>query len=110
MNLEVKEISTSEKDITLKVEGEIDVFTAPQLREKLMPLCQHGSRIHLDLSKVNYIDSTGLGVLVGAYKAQRASNGRLILTGMNDRIMRLFRITNLHEIIEIEEKNQEADQ
>lgn len=106
MNFSVQEQKNSEKAFTLFVEGEVDVYTAPRLREKLLPLCYGGSTVTLDLSKVVYIDSTGLGVLIGAYKAQRATNGKLILTGMNSRLDRLFRITGLKEVMDIEERVQ----
>ncbi|SFJ73485.1 STAS domain-containing protein [Thermoflavimicrobium dichotomicum] len=107
MNVLIKEKEDAQKGVTIFVEGEVDVYTAPQLREKLLPLCQNGNTVYVDLSKVDYIDSTGLGVLIGAYKAQRATAGRLILTGMNARLSRIFRITGLHEIIEIEDRKQE---
>jgi len=106
MNLSVQEKKDNEKAFTLFVEGEVDVYTAPQLRERLLPLCQGGSTVTLDLSKVEYIDSTGLGVLIGAYKAQRATKGKLVLVGMNGRLERLFRITGLKEVMDIEERVQ----
>ena len=49
----------------------------------------------IDLSEVSYMDSTGLGVFVGVFKALRANEGNLILTGMSDRLKRLFDITGL---------------
>jgi anti-sigma B factor antagonist len=109
MNLTIRE-KMDDRGITLLMEGEVDVYTAPQLREKLLPLCEDGKTVTVDMGKVEYIDSTGLGVLIGAYKAQRATGGRLILTGMNARLKRLFHITGLNEIMEIEEKGQEDGQ
>lgn len=106
MNLSI----TEERDnrwIRLSVTGEIDVFTAPNLRERLLPLCQEGETVIVDLSNVDYIDSTGLGVFVGAYKIQQTSASKMVLTGVNRRLSRLFRITGLQDIIEIEEKEQE---
>ncbi|MBA4544139.1 MULTISPECIES: STAS domain-containing protein [Thermoactinomyces] len=104
MNLVIHEKIEKENRIAISVEGEVDVYTAPQLREKLLPLCQGGSQITVNLSKVTYIDSTGLGVLIGAYKAQRATSGKLVLTGMNARLNRLFKITNLNQIMDIEDQ------
>jgi anti-sigma B factor antagonist len=103
----IEEKTDNKNGVTIFVEGEVDVYTAPQLREKLLPLCQNGKTVYVDLSKVDYIDSTGLGVLIGAYKAQRATAGRLVLKGVNARIYRLLRITGLHEVIEIEDRKQE---
>lgn len=107
MNLVVQVINEEENQITVVVEGEVDVYTAPQLREKLLPLCDGKNRIIIDLTHVDYIDSTGLGVLIGAYKAQRATTGKFVISGMNARLSRLFKITGLNEIIEIEDKVQE---
>lgn len=110
MNLQVKEKMDDERNITLFIEGEVDVYTAPQLREKLLPLCQQGRTVIVDLSKCVYIDSTGLGVFIGAYKMQRGTQGKLVMKGMNSRLLRLFKITGLHEIMEIEESTQEDGQ
>lgn len=107
MNLSITEQRESNQSIRLVVAGEIDVFTAPKLREKLLPLCEQGETVIVDLSDVNYIDSTGLGVFVGGYKIQLTASGKMILTGVNRRLARLFRITGLQEIIEIKEKKQE---
>jgi anti-sigma B factor antagonist len=110
MNLSITEERTSNRWIRLLVTGEIDVFTAPKLRESLLPLCQEGETVIVDLSKVDYIDSTGLGVFVGAYKIQQTAAGKMVLTGVNRRLSRLFRITGLNDLIEIEEKKQEDGQ
>lgn len=107
LNITIREHSEREHTIDLTVLGEVDVYTAPQLREKLLTLCQGGSSIHLDLAGVDYIDSTGLGVLIGAYKAQKSTGGKLIISGMNSRLTRLFRITGLQEIMEFGPDNQE---
>lgn len=107
MNLVVHEKIEKENQITVMVEGEVDVYTAPKLREKLLPLCDGKNQIKVNLAHVNYIDSTGLGVLIGAYKAQRQTAGKLIISGMNSRLSRLFKITGLHEIMEIEDQVQE---
>lgn len=103
MNVSIEERTQDSDVTTLVVSGEVDAFTAPQLREKLMPLCKSNRKIYLDLSQVDYMDSTGLGVLIGAYKSLCAQNGRLVLTGMSPRLQRLLKITGLTEIIDIED-------
>jgi anti-sigma B factor antagonist len=109
LNLVVKEITENPVGPALAVAGEIDVYTAPQFREKLLPLCATKQTVTVDLSQVLYIDSTGLGVLIGAYKALRSVGGKLVLTGMNGRLQRLFRITGLDEVMEIEDRIQEDE-
>ncbi|MBD1372300.1 STAS domain-containing protein [Hazenella sp. IB182357] len=109
MNMTVQTKQIEDQGVTIYVEGEVDVYTAPKLRESLMQHCETEDLVRIDLSGVNYIDSTGLGVLIGAYKAQIATEGKLIIIGMNERIKRLFQVTGLDSVIQIEE-NQEGGQ
>jgi anti-sigma B factor antagonist len=88
----------------LRVGGEVDVATAPRLREQLIALV-NDQRYHLvvDLSEVDFIDSTGLGVLIGALKRVRSRDGDLHLVCSDDRILRVFEITGLDQIFTIHE-------
>src|SRR5258705_309232 len=80
----------------LEVGGEVDVYTAPRLREKLVELVEQGARhVVVDLSRVEFLDSTGLGVLVGALKRLRAVNGTFGLVCAHERLLKIFRITAL---------------
>lgn len=85
------------------IEGEIDTFTAPILREELEAVqIISGRQVELDLSKVNYMDSTGLGVFVAFYKKATRENVPLRLVGLSSRLVRLFEITGLSELMSIE--------
>ncbi|MEK4427288.1 STAS domain-containing protein [Solibacillus sp. FSL K6-1523] len=85
------------------IEGEIDTFTAPVLCEELETVqIVEGRRVELDLSKVNYMDSTGLGVFVAFYKKVTRENVPLRLVGLSSRLVRLFEITGLSELMSIE--------
>src|SRR5437868_13973060 len=86
----------------LEVGGEIDVYTAPQLREHLIALVEGGDRqVVVDLSRVEFLDSTGLGVLVGALKRLRGVNGELSLVCAQERLLKIFRITGLDRVFTI---------
>lgn len=86
----------------LAVGGEIDLATAPQLRRRLIELVNGGCRnLVVDLSKVGFIDSTGLGVLVGARRRIKEAEGDLVLVIPQDTIRALFRVTGLNEIFTI---------
>jgi anti-sigma B factor antagonist len=80
----------------LQVTGEVDVYTAPMLRERIRELAARGA-VHLiaDLSQVDFLDSTGLGVLVGGLKRLREDGGSLALVIKTARILRIFQITGL---------------
>jgi anti-sigma B factor antagonist len=80
----------------LRVTGEVDVYTAPMLRERIRELAAGGA-VHLiaDLGQVDFLDSTGLGVLVGGLKRLREDSGSLALVIKTPRILRIFQITGL---------------
>lgn len=83
----------------LAVGGEIDVATAPRLREQLIALVNDGKhRIVVDLGAVEFLDSTGLGVLVGALKRVRTHDGDLALVCDEPRILKVFEITGLTKV------------
>ncbi len=80
----------------LQVTGEVDVYTAPMLRERIRELAAKGTA-HLiaDLGQVDFLDSSGLGVLVGGLKRLREDGGSLALVIKTPRILRVFEITGL---------------
>jgi anti-sigma B factor antagonist len=86
------------------VAGEIDVATAPQLRECLHRVIGLGDPvILLDLLDVTFLDSTALGVLVGALKRCRELGGELHIVVADPRIMKIFEITGLTKVFPIAE-------
>ena len=85
------------------VEGEIDTFTASVLRQELDAVTiEKGQQIELDLSKVSYLDSTGLGIFVAFYKKITREQAELKFVGLTARLLRLFEITGLSELMNIE--------
>ena len=93
----------------VEVGGEIDVYTAPRLREQLVDLVAEG-KYHLvvDMEKVDFLDSTGLGVLVGGLKRVRAHEGTLHLVCSQERVLKVFRITGLTKVFSIHDTVEEA--
>jgi anti-sigma B factor antagonist len=84
------------------VAGEIDVATAPQLRECLHEVIAEGhATVVLDLLPVTFLDSTALGVLVGALKRCRELGGELHIVVADPRIMKIFEITGLTNVFPI---------
>jgi anti-sigma B factor antagonist len=86
----------------IDVQGEIDMYTAPRLRELLIDLVSKGSyQLVVNLDKVGFLDSTGLGVLVGGLRRVRAHDGSLDLVCTREPILKIFRITGLTEVFGI---------
>ena len=102
---------TSEGDgaTIVAVEGEIDVYTAPKLRDKITELVADGVyHLIIDMEKVEFLDSTGLGVLVGGLKKVRAHDGSLQLICNQERLLKIFRITGLAKVFTIHESAESA--
>ena len=86
----------SERGVVIAaVAGEIDISTVPQLREHLFELADHGATLIVDLNRVTFIDSAGLGALVGTAKRAAAHGGSLQVACGRPKIRRLFRLTGL---------------
>jgi anti-sigma B factor antagonist len=83
----------------LAVRGEIDVATAPELRERLLALAEHDRTIVVvDLTDVSFVDSTALGVLVSSVKRLRRNGGDLRLVVTEPHIAKVLAITGLTEV------------
>lgn len=95
--------STDQGAVTVvHVAGEIDVYTAPLLREVLDKQVAAGrTDLVVDLEQVTFMDSTGLGVLVGRLKLVRGQNGSLRIVSAQDRILKVFKITGLDKVFHI---------
>jgi len=84
------------------VTGELDVFTAPKLEEQLSQLIAGGtSGVTLDLTSVDFLDSTGLGVMVKALKWAKEAGGNLQVVASEEKIVKVFRITGLDEVMSL---------
>lgn len=84
------------------VRGEVDLATAPALKNRLLELVADGRiEIVVDLTNTEFLDSTGLGAVVAAYKRVRAHEGHLRLVATSARVKRVFEITNLDRVVPI---------
>jgi anti-sigma B factor antagonist len=89
----------------IAVFGEVDLATAPELKESLLAAVASGATdIVLDLSATDFLDSTGLSAVVAAYKRVRAHDGTMQVVVGNPRVRRVFEITNLDRVLPISER------
>lgn len=93
----------------LAVSGEVDVYTAPALRDRIADLLDAGQqKLIIDLAGVEFLDSTGLGVLVAGLNRAREVGGSLALVCPQERVLKLFRITGLDEVFTVHATVDEA--
>lgn len=92
---------SSEADTaTITATGEIDLATVNSLRSAITRAMQQGAHhVTVDLDKVTYIDSSGLGTLIGAHKRMVASGGTLTIRCSQPRVLRLLTITGLDRVL-----------
>jgi anti-sigma B factor antagonist len=86
----------------LQVKGSVDLTTAPALRERLVELMANGNLcIVADLLETDFLDSTGLGALVGALKRLRSRDGEMRLVCKDGHVRKVFTITKLDRVFPI---------
>jgi anti-sigma B factor antagonist len=93
----------------LSVSGEVDLATAPQLRERLVGLVADGHRrIVVDMSGTEFLDSTGLGALVAGLKRLRAHDGEMRIVCTTPRVQKVFEITHVDRVLPLFESVDDA--
>lgn len=109
MNLRVETQKPQDGVAVIALSGEVDVYTSPRVKQEVVDLLNAGTtRLIVDLSGVEYLDSTGLGVLIGGLKRARERDGDLKLVCDNLRILRIFEITGLTKIFDIHRSQADA--
>ncbi len=83
----------------VRVAGELDVYTAPRLREELLAALKQGEvDVVVDLTELEFIDSTGIGVLVAALKRARSMGGDVSLRAAPPAAVKVFELTGLMKV------------
>lgn len=105
MSLDIKIDFNEDKEIWVVVpEGEIDIYTSPEFKEKLLEALKYKKiDILLNCEKVDYIDSTGLGVLISILKKVKENNNKIYIENVKPNIRKLFDITDLDKVFVIKE-------
>lgn len=83
----------------IRVSGEIDISTAPYLRRALAEIQNSAADVAVDLSAVEYLDSSGLNVFVEAHRRASDDGGRFVLVGVGDGPRRLMQLTGLERVL-----------
>ena len=105
----LSEESLGEGRHVVAVRGEIDLFTAPELKKTLAHAIENGAvRVVVDLSDTTFLDSTALGVLTGAVKRLRSRDGQLVIVNTDANIAKTFEMAGIDQIFTILESRASA--
>ncbi len=95
------EKNLNEKNLVVALEGRLDTTTAPQLEEELKTGLEGVTDLVIDLSKLEYISSAGLRVLLSAFKIMR-NKGKMKVTNANELVKEVFEVTGFSDFLPIE--------
>ena len=109
MTFAIEDRSVDADTHVVSVAGEIDLFTAPEFKQRVSaPIDEGRTHVIVDLTETTFIDSSSLGVLIGAHRRLRRLEGALVIVCSNDAIIKTFRITGLDGVFTIVERLDEA--
>ena len=98
----VEERRVGDDTHVIAVSGEIDLFTAPEFKQRLMaPISGGVEHVIVDLTDTTFVDSSSLGVLIGAHRRLKSRGGRLVVACNTEAIVRTFRITGLDGVFKL---------
>jgi anti-sigma B factor antagonist len=96
---------------TLTLTGEVDVYTSPELKKRMLAVIDGGCvNIVVDLEGLDFIDSSGLGVLVSTLRRVKEQGGTLRLVCSKEGILKVFRITGLDKVFPVVATVEEAQE
>ncbi len=90
----------SDKNVTLLVEGRLDTMTSPNLEKEILAISESAESLTIDFSKLDYISSAGLRVLLSAHKSF-AKKGGMCVINVNETVMDIFEVTGFKDILNV---------
>jgi anti-sigma B factor antagonist len=102
IEFEIQDHAVDDDAHVVAVTGEIDLFTAPEFKQRVTAPIEAGrTRVVVDLTRTTFIDSSSLGVLIGAHRRLKRNNGSLAVVCDNQAIVKTFRITGLDSVFSL---------
>ncbi len=98
------EIEVNEYDevIAVTVTGDIDIYASKDFKNTIFEISQtRDKNIDIDFSRVDFMDSAGLGVLISLYKIQKARGKKLIISNANTDVINFIKLSNLSNLLEV---------
>lgn len=102
-------ITRNETEHLVSLSGDVDAFTGPKAKEAIMTSVETPgvAVVVVDLSQVEYMDSTGIGIFIGVMKECKQVGCDLVVQNLPSRVERLFRITGLYDLVSIRKGESE---
>lgn len=101
MSLEISEAERRGQHV-ISVSGEVDLYTSPTLRQALLSAIERWRRVGVDLSRVAYMDSSGVATLVEGYKLAQASDHQMSILQPSEQVLKVLKLARLDSIFTIE--------
>ena len=103
------EVIKKEKFSILKLSGDVDLYSSPQVRKKILSLITKSNKnLLVDLAEVTYMDSSGVATLVEALQLTNKNSGTLRLYSLRDAIKDVFELSRLDKVFNIYENEDQA--
>ena len=105
----IEEEVVDERTHVVAVTGEIDLFTAPEFKQRVAaPIDAGTAHVVVDLTQTTFIDSSSLGVLIGAHKRLKLRDGGLTVVADSPTIASTFKVTGLDRVFRLVTSRDEA--
>jgi anti-sigma B factor antagonist len=109
MNFEINTEPLSDRAFVIAVSGEVDLYVAPELKQQLLEAIGRGATsVIVDLTSTTFVDSTTLGVLVGAVRRLRANDGALAIVCSDPNVAKSFELTGLDRVFAMYPTREQA--
>ena len=110
--MEIKQRQTGSGNTVVELEGMLVLGRDSQRVESTVEkLVQDGNKkVIVDLTKVSYVDSSGIGILVGSFGHCKRGGGAMRLTGVRDNILKIMKITRVDQVLQVDASLEEAEQ
>jgi stage II sporulation protein AA (anti-sigma F factor antagonist) len=104
------ELEQGRKALIVRLSGELDHHTADKVRSRMESAIEQVERPHviLSLRNLTFMDSSGLGVVLGRYKQITAKGGKMVVCDVNPAVYRLFEMSGLFKIVSVQENERQA--
>ena len=99
MTYKVEEIDTKR---IVHLNGEIDMEVADKARQTILPLIEAGHEVHLNLSKVEYMDSSGISLLIESHQKALEKNTKVIIKEVSKSVLKVIMMAKLEQILNLE--------